>query len=118
MTDTTEVCSLVERYSPEPWDIRRCDMKKDPEGEWVRLSSLTAALDENDRMRAEMGSRRAYDVGIAVGKASRQAEVERLREAMQVLHDDLIDNADHELLVNVNESVWKQFRAALKGTDQ
>ena len=34
----------VDRYSVEPWDIRRADMKRDPEGEYVRYDDYRAAI--------------------------------------------------------------------------
>ncbi|WP_407473482.1 hypothetical protein [Sulfitobacter sp. PM12] len=34
----------VERYSVEPWDIRRADMKPDPEGQYVRYDDHCAAI--------------------------------------------------------------------------
>lgn len=61
MTAPTEVRALVERYSPEPWDIRRADMKHDPDGDWVRYTTLTALLAEIERLRATLSAITATD---------------------------------------------------------
>jgi hypothetical protein len=115
-----EARALVERltgYTPGPWRVAPTDDTTVICPERTVVAEIDGDYNEPDLWPVMEGNARLIAAAPDLHRHLTAAldEIERLRGAMQVLYVDLIDNAGHELLVNVNESVWTQFCAALKG---
>ena len=103
MTDKTQTArALVERFTlvdNYPSECGGAEMELDDEGDWVHVDTLTAALDRAEKAEAERdhaksvmnvhGGRYANLRSADLSVADLRAEIERLNDVIEGLHEDL-----------------------------
>lgn len=71
---------MMRRYEPKPWDIRRCDMVRAKDGEFVRYDDASAEI---NRLTFALAEVEALELQHGAVIARLIEENRRLREALR-----------------------------------